>query len=168
MQANDPYRAVRAIKSPGMLYNAYVEGDGVSQSAVDNWHLVIGEDVVPVRTDVIARPDSDAPREAWEAFAIGQGMTVGEARESSLKDLRTIPAPDPETAPEALPVPGAAPERPADDAVKADWVAYAVASGADEEWATAKTTTKADLMDYEAAGPGDPVAVAANDQAQAG
>ena len=168
MQTNDPYRALRAIKSPGMMYDAYQPGDGVSQSAVDNWHLVIGEDVTPVRTGVVPRPEGDAPREAWEAFAIGQGMTVDEAREASLKDLRKIPAPDPEAAPGPLADPSAAPERPGDDAVKAEWVAYALAIGADEEWATAKSTTRADLMDYEAVGgptSGDPAAAAANEQA---
>ena len=169
MQTNDPYRAIRAIKSPGMMYDAYQPGDQVSQSAVDNWRLVVGEDVMPVRTDVVARPEDDAPRESWEAFAIGQGWTTGDARAASLADLRKVPAPDPEVAGEPLPDPSAPPERPGDDAVKAEWVAYAMASGADEEWATAKSTTKADLMDYEALGgpavPGDPVEVAANEQA---
>lgn len=171
MQANDPYRAIRAIKSPGMFYNAYNPGDGVAQSAVDNWNLVIGVDVLPVRTDVVPRPEGgDATREQWEAFAIGQGMDPQEAREASLKDLRAIPAPDPELPGEALPDPTAPPERPADDAAKAEWVRYAVASGADESWATAKGTTKADLMDYEPpAGPtpGDPAEIAASGQAPA-
>lgn len=156
MQANDPYRALRAIKSPGMLYLAYNEGDGVSQSAVDNWGLVVGEDVLPVRTDVIPRPDDEALRPEWEAFAIGQGMSVQDAQAASLTDLRTIPAPGPETAPEVLPVPPAMPGRPADDAVKAEWVRYVLALGADEVWATAKSTTRADLMDYEALGGPQP------------
>jgi hypothetical protein len=63
--------------------------------------------------------------------AIG-AMTADEASAASQDDLESVdPADD---------------GRPADAAVKAEWVAYVVGAGADEAWANDKGTTKADLQ----------------------
>lgn len=51
-----------------------------------------------------------------------------------------VPSPAPDAPDENLP------ERPAESARKAEWVEWAVASGADEEWARSDDTTKADLI----------------------
>jgi hypothetical protein len=149
MRESFPYRALRKIRQPGTLEVPYGEGDMLPANAVTEWGLVVGEDVVPVRDDVIARPDAGAERAEWEAFAIGQGWTLTDAREASMKDLRAIPERDPNEPARMLGDPDAAPDRPADGAVKADWIAWAVANGADEVWANDKGTTKADLQDYQ-------------------
>src|SRR4051795_4957290 len=140
MQANDPYRALRSYQNPATMTWVFREGDGVPQGTVDTFGLVVGVDVVPVRDDVIARPDSGSDRAEWEAFALGQGWTLERAREASLKDLRGIPERDPDAAPRMLDDPAAAPDRPEPGAVKADWVAWAVSVGADEDWANDKAT----------------------------
>jgi hypothetical protein len=174
MPEHYPYVALRRIHQPDTLLYPYNEGDGLPANAVKEWGLVVGEDVMPADTGVITRPGDDAPRAEWEAFAIGQGRDPVEVRDASMKDLRGIPAPDPEQPAQALPRPGEVPPPPADDAVKAEWVRAAVARGADEEWAGAKGTTKADLIAFvdesEAGSPGaadeqptDTVAAAAND-----
>src|SRR4029453_17879861 len=112
----------------------------------------------PTRDDVIAKPESGAERHEWEAFAIGQGWTLEDAREASMKDLRAIPERDPEQPARELPDPDAAPDRPSESAVKAEWIEWAVANGADETWANDKATTKAELMDFQPAdtSPGAP------------
>jgi hypothetical protein len=171
MQANDPYRALRSYKNAATMTWVFQEGDGVPQGTVDTFGLVVGVDVVPVRDDVIAKPESGADRADWEAFALGQGWTLDQAHEASLKDLRAIPGRDPNEPVRLLNDPSAAPERPDASAVKADWQAWAVANGADEAWANDKATTKADLQDYQP-GPdahpavsGDPVAENADELA---
>lgn len=168
MRENFPFTALRKIQQPGGLLYPYGPGDGLPAEAVRDWGLVVGEDVMPTNTKSVPRPADDADRADWEAFAIGQGMTVEDAREATMRDLRAVPDPDPEQPAEALPDP-LHPARPDDGAVKAEWVAWAVSQGADEEWANAKGTTKADLQAYEpdatATQPTDEVAAAANEQA---
>ena len=157
--------ALETIKAPGTAgMPAYFRGDGVPASTVENWSLVVGEQVMPLNTGAVARPDDDGDRAAWEAYAIGQGMTVDEAREASLKELRSVPPPDDQVPPEDLPNP-VSPERPDENAAKAEWVAWARANGADEDWAGAKSTTKADLIAFDPSAPhGDVVAEAADEQ----
>jgi hypothetical protein len=174
MQTYTEYIALHALRAPGTLTYGYREGDGVPAGTVENWELVVGVDVMPRDTGVIARPDGD-DRAAWEAYAIGQGTSPDEARAASLAELKKTPEPavDAETGgPVVLPDPNAAPERPAPDAKKADWVAFVVATGADEAWANDRSTTKADLQDYTPSrdvtpSVGDPVAVSLS-AAQAG
>jgi hypothetical protein len=169
MRESFPYRALRKIRQPGTLEVPYGEGDMLPANAVTEWGLVVGEDVVPVRDDVIARPDAGAERAEWEAFAIGQGWTLTDAREASMKDLRAIPERDPNEPARMLDDPDRASERPSESAVKADWIAWVVANGADETWANDKGTTKADLQEYQAdteatAPRTDSVAEAADEQ----
>lgn len=171
---NDEFVAMTSFGPPGSMIKGYNRGDKVPATVVDAWGLTVGEDghVMPLRTDAAPRPaDDDEDRAAWEAYAIGQGWDTGDARAASLDDLREIPEPEPDEhgnpAPaEPLPDPTAAPVRPEDDAVKAEWVDYVVRSGGDENWATAKGTTKADLQAWEPgpAGAPDPVAASATEQ----
>lgn len=172
MQTNDEYEALTDIQAPGTMVFAYRTGDGVPASAVDNWELRVGEQVRPRNTGVIPRPADDADRRAWEAYAIGQGMATEDAQAASLEDLRAA-YPETDDEPEVRDLPSPT-DRPADGDVKADWVRWAVASGADETWATDKGTTKAELMDWTPPdrsdrGPdpevGDPVALSATQQA---
>lgn len=168
MRPNDDYVALRRIPAPGTLVNAYQRGDGVSQSAVDNWEMVIGEDVAPLRSDVVARPTDDGSRADWVAYDIGQGMDPADAEAASLDDLIAA-YPEP-AEPHPLADPTAIPDRPADSAKKDVWIAYVVALGADEEWANAGDTTKTNLMEWEKPNrsdnlPGDPLAVSATEQA---
>jgi hypothetical protein len=167
--------ALRAFGPPGSMVNGYQRGDRVAADVVERWGLVVGEEghVMPLRSDASPRPaDDDEDRAAWEAYALAQGWSDGDAKAASLDDLRAIPEPEPDEhgnpAPaEQLPDPTAAPVRPDDGAVKADWVSYVVRSGGDEEWATAKATTKADLQAWAptpAEAP-DPVAASATEQA---
>jgi len=166
MRENFPFIALHDLKQPGLMTYGYRRGDGVPQGAVDGWGLVVGEDVAPANTKAIPRPANDASRAEWEAFAIGQGWNSADAADATMKDLKAIPDPDPEQPAEQLPNP-VNPDRPDEGAAKAEWVRYAVAQGADEEWANAKGTTKADLQAYDPAGaePTDEVAAAANEQA---
>lgn len=155
MPEDFPYVALRPIRQPGTLLTPYRDGDGLPANAVTEWGLVVGEDVAPVRDDVIPKPDDDADRAEWEAFAIGQGWTYADARDASMKDLRGIPERDPEQPARRLDEPAAAPERPAESDVKAEWVRWATANGADETWATDKGTTKAELMEWQPGQPAD-------------
>jgi hypothetical protein len=174
MQVQEPYVALGAIKRPGTMVNGYQRGDGVSQQVVESWDLVVGQEVAPVDTSVVGRPGEGADRADWQAYAIGQGMSAEDAQAASLDDLRTA-YPDAEAEAKPLPVPGSMPVRPEPDALKAEWVAYVIAMGADKEWANAKSTTKADLQDWdESTGPGfatpvpevgDPLAVQATELA---
>jgi hypothetical protein len=172
----DEFVAMTAFGPPGAPVNGYNRGDRVPAAVVENWGLQVGEDgqVMPLRTDAAPRPEDD-DRDAWEAYAIGQGWSTGDARAASLEDLQAIEEPEPDEhgnpAPaEDLDDPTAAPVRPDDDALKADWVDYVVRSGGGVEWANAKGTTKADLQEWKAQ-PGqpsdfaDPVAASATEQA---
>lgn len=142
------FTALTALRAPGTMVFGYQAGDGVPASVVENWELNVGTDVMPTRTGLVPRPEDD-DRSAWEAYAIGQGMSVEDARAASLAELKDTPEPEPDAEPEKLPDPLAPPVRPEPNALKADWVAYVVAIGADRAWAEDKATTKAELQDYE-------------------
>jgi len=171
----DEFVAITAFGPPGSMVNGYQRGDKVDAAVVERWNLTVGEDgqVMPLRSDAVARPDDDSDdRRAWEAYAIARGWSTADARSVALDDLKDIPEPEPDAdgnpAPaETLPDPTARPIRPDDGEVKAAWIAYVVGNGADEEWANAKTTTKADLQAWEPgpAGAPDPVAASAAEQA---
>lgn len=175
------------LGAPGTMVNAYQPGDFVPASVVETWGLAIPEQVVPADGYQPERPAEDSDnRVLWEAYVIGQGTTVEDARAASLDELRGMyDAPEVEppahdlpasVAPEGVdgtgvgqvqPVPpaqadstaptpeadalpdgpgGDAPARPAESDRKAVWVDYVVVAGADEQWARADDTTKADLM----------------------
>jgi hypothetical protein len=174
MQVQQPYVALGTIQRPGTMVNGYQRGDGVSQEVVDAWELVVGEQVVPFDTGVIARPTEDGTRADWQAYAIGRGMDPADAQAASLDDL-VAAYPDDDAEVKPLPVPGSIPQRPEADARKAEWVDYVIAMGADKSWANDRSTTKAELQDWdESTGPGhvtpvpevgDPLAVQATEQA---
>lgn len=155
MQISYPYRALKAFGPPGTAVNGYQRGDGVPQDVVDNWELEVGIDVEPTDTAVIGYPGEGADRKDWEAWAIGQGMPADEARAASLDDLiAAYPEPEPDAdgnlpPGEPLADSTARPERPDETALKAAWIAYVTASGADKTWANEKATTKADLMAWD-------------------
>lgn len=151
--------ALRDIKRPGTFVFGYRAGDDVHASVVDDpdWGLVVGEDVRPASADVVPRPADDASRADWQAYVVGQGMSPADAEAASLEDLvAAYPASESESVPTD--------DRPADSAKKADWIAYVVAHGADETWANAGDTTKADLQEWQPHS-GDPVAESATEQA---
>jgi hypothetical protein len=158
MHIQEPFVALGTIKRPGTMVNGYQRGDGVPASVVEDWDLVVGEQVIPFDTGVVGRPGDGGSRADWQAYAVGQGMDPAEAEAASLEDLvAAYPEPDEDAEARPLPVPGSMPERPDADARKADWVAYVIAMGADKEWANAKGTTKAELQDWdESTGPGYP------------
>ena len=172
MQTSDEYEALTDIPAPGTMVFAFRAGHRVPASSVENWELRVGEQVRPLNTGVIPRPEDDSDRRAWEGYAIGQGMATEEAQAASLDDLRAAyPETDEPAEVRDLPSPT---DRPADSDVKADWITWAVANGADETWAKDKSTTKAELMDWTVpdrsdSGPdpevGDPVALSATQMA---
>lgn len=183
MRAPAEYRALKRIAVPGTSVAGYQAGDEVPMGAVENWGLVVGDDplvadVQPLNTGIIPRPEDDNDRTAWEAYAVGQGMTSAEARAESLPALRKkYPETDEPVVAEPLPDATAGPVRPEDSAPKADWVEFVKRSGADPEWAEAKGTTKADLQGFDPGtegfdpgvpptpAQGDPVALDATRQA---
>lgn len=166
--AND-YTALRGILSPGTSVYGYHRGQPVTAEVVDTWSLTVGTandpeadvvegdlpadevDVAPVAH----RPTEADNRAAWESWAVANGMDAQQAAEASQEDLEAVGGSEQ----------GDQPERPADSAKKAEWQAYAWALGADETWAYADTTTKADLQAYEPQ-PGDTVATSATEASQ--
>lgn len=153
------YVALRGLQAPGTSVFGYQRGDLVGESVVEAWGLVLGDDVaegteVPEPAPAIpaTRPGAADTRATWEAWAVANGMTPEDAENASQDDLESYE-----------PVQqGGRPQRPADSAPKADWVAYAIAQGADERWAKDSATTKANLQAYEPA-PGDTIATAATE-----
>jgi hypothetical protein len=176
----DEYIAQHQINAPGSYATGYMAGDPVDAQVVTDWGLAVPGDVRPSADYLPPRPAEDSDdRGAWEAYVIGQGMTLEEARAASLEDLReAYDAPEPEGPPahdlpanaaaegvdgvgwqNATPVtaenipggqPATAAPRPADSARKDDWVAYVLAAGADPEWANDPATTKDDLKAWQA------------------
>jgi hypothetical protein len=88
-------------------------------------------------------PVPEPPAHDLPANAAAEGV-AGSGWQNPTPVLVPSPVHDPSNAPAPEP-----PERPADSALKADWVDYAVKAGADYEWAHAKDTTKDDLMGFE-------------------
>ncbi len=166
------YTALGPISQPGVDTYAvgYRRGDAVTAAVVENWALVVGEHVVEGDLDedgpasvTMTRPGPGDNRAAWEAWAVANGMSADDAAEASQDDLEAAgPSEDGATAD---------PGRPADSAKKAEWVAYVSghpqATDDDRAWASADSTTKADLQGWQPglAEVGDPVAVAATEAA---
>lgn len=118
MRPPTKFTALRDIK-PDPLGYAYSHraGDAVEPAVVENLRLRVGVDVMPVDATVIPRPDDDADRSTWEAYAIGQGMDVRAAQNSERDELVMLyPAEAPRSDVQALP--------PARNASKEDWVKY--------------------------------------------
>jgi hypothetical protein len=67
---------------------AYQRGDDVAADAVERWGLVVGEDVIPARPDVLPRPAGNAPRSEWEAYALGRGVSRDELDALTVADIR--------------------------------------------------------------------------------
>lgn len=162
------YTALHGILAPGTSVFGYHRGAPISAQVVEEWGLTVGEvndpDADVVAGDlpadapagrIVPRPDAGANRARWEGYAIANGMPAAEAMVASQEDLETVV-----TTPQ-----GDQPERPADSAPKADWVAYAIERGADEQWARDSATTKANLQAYEPQ-VGDTIAVAATEMSQ--
>lgn len=165
------YEALQPIPAPGTLVMAYQPGDPVVAAVVKDWGLT-DEQVKPVDGYEIPRPDEDSDdRAGWEAYVVGQGTSLEDARAASLDELKGMyEAPPPEETPawevndtqeaRMTAEAGASPatpagsggtaeptsDRPADSANKADWISYVVDHGGDSEWANSGSTTKSDLQ----------------------
>lgn len=162
------YIAMGTLSAPGTLVAGYRRGDPVADSVVENWGLVVGEDVAEGELPEVAgpapmvRPGVEDTRATWERWAIANGMSEEDAAQVSQEELEDT-GPSDEGAPSD-------PDRPADSAKKAEWVAYVQGRTDDEavqEWATDDSTTKAQLQAWTPGQPvvGDPVALAAAEQA---
>lgn len=84
------YTAARNIPDPNAFAIntfAYREGDDVQAGAVENWGLVVGEDVFPARHGLRARPAANASRADWEDYAVHEGVPLAEARELTRDEL---------------------------------------------------------------------------------
>jgi hypothetical protein len=98
--------ALRSINAPNSYARAYNPGDGVTVQVVEDWGLVLGEDVEATADYQPPRPaDSVQDRAAWEAYVVGQGTDLGEARASSLDDLKGMYDPPPPPEPPAHDLP---------------------------------------------------------------
>lgn len=142
------FTALEPIAAPDSFAFGYMRGDAVGADVVKNWGLEVGvqvcegdlaEEVRPNEAGA-AQPGPEANYAAWQTWAVANGMPQAEAEAASMEQLQGWNAPDDSAG------------RPADSAVKADWVAYVEANGADVSWAEASTTTKADLQAWQ---PGD-------------
>lgn len=91
------YYALRDL--PDSLHAGYRTGDGLYQSVVDDWMLVVGVDVEPARENVVERPKENAKRADWLVFAATQdtGKTREEIDEMSRAELIDLVTPKPAT-----------------------------------------------------------------------
>ncbi|WP_328344797.1 hypothetical protein [Micromonospora sp. NBC_00421] len=169
MRAPAEYIAQQPIQVNGV--RAYNPGDDVPASAVSNLGLVVGEHVLPVHAGVIERPAGNARRADWEAYWLGQGMPREDIDGMTRDELAGRPpevlggdpdlnaavhvVPDPlpdvvavqaaeQTAEPVEPV-----ERPAQNARKPEWVAYAVWRGMPRETAEDSTIPQLADADYD-------------------
>lgn len=168
------YVALTGIKAPNTAVYGYQRGDLVHENVVQNWGLTVGSDVaegteLPDDAEPVApmeRPGAEGTRADWEKWAIYNGLPEASAAVASQDELEAVTAPEPDAVPDDEPSEqGEQPVRPADSAAKAEWVDYAIALGADPQWARDSTTTKANLQAYEPP-VGDTVAVAATEANQ--
>lgn len=84
------YTLLRDFKVPGSPYvTALRAGDEITEAGRLNAGLVVGLDVTPLRDDVIARPADDAPRSAWQDYAVSRGVPYTEAADLDAAELRS-------------------------------------------------------------------------------
>ena len=104
--------ALHAINAPNSYARAYNKGDGILADVVTAWGLIVGEDVEPADGYQHPRPAEDSnDRAAWEAYVIGQGTSLEDARAESLDGLRGLYDPPPPPEPPAHDLPASvAPE----------------------------------------------------------
>lgn len=155
--------ALHTLRAPGALVAGYQRGDEIHEAVAESWGLT-EEDVSTERPGsepkavVTPRPDEGANRAAWEGWALANGMSEEDVAAATQDDLEAF---EPDGTTDS--------NRPADSAKKAEWVRYVQGRTDDEgvkSWAGADTTTKADLQGWTPeTRVGDPVAVAATDQA---
>lgn len=166
MRPNAAYRAADVIHSPTGV-RAYNPGDDVDASVVENWGLVVGRQVLPANVNVIPRPAGNAKRAEWEAYWLGQGLDQAEIDDMT-RDQMADRKPEFEVVDPSARVDGVqivanpqgdvvaeqateqtnVPEPPGSDAKKADWVAYAMARGMDEQTAHDSTIAQLQSFDY--------------------
>lgn len=158
------FTALTGLKPPDSMVFGYQRGDAVSADVVENWGLEVGTDVCEgdlsdeeTAAPVTQRPGPEATHADWQAWAVANGMSEQDADGATIEELQAV-----EAEPPAADEPVSDPDRPADSAKKADWVAYVESRGADPAWATADSTTKADLQAWRPEA-GDPVALAATE-----
>ncbi|MEU9777437.1 hypothetical protein [Streptomyces sp. NPDC047968] len=81
----------------------------------------------PAAHERSARPAKNRPKADWVVYAVAElGVDPDQAEQMTRQDLIDLADDD---HPEDRPVAPGGRERPADDAPKADWIAYTVASG---------------------------------------
>jgi hypothetical protein len=146
------YVALKGILQPGTSVFGYQRGHAVPAEVVESWNLVVDDDVaegtsLPADGEAaVARPAEGANRADLESYAVATGaLTQKQAAEASQDDLEAVATAEDQPPSEQ----GEQLVRPADSAAKADWVAYALAQGADPQWANDSATTKANLQAYE-------------------
>jgi hypothetical protein len=163
MRPTAEYTALTVIHVNGI--RGYNPGDDVPASAVENLGLTVGQDVLPAGVHVIPRPAGNAKRAEWEAYWLGQGLDQDEidgmnrdqmaARKpeftldpgTAVPGVQTVDNPAPDVVAVQATEQTNTPQPPGRDALKADWVAYAVARGLDEQ--TAKDSTIPQLQDFD-------------------
>lgn len=92
------YKTLRPIGDPNNAGRvAYAEGQGIFAQVVEDWGLVVGEDVTPARPDVVERPAGNAKRSEWATFRLGQGMDPEQVDGMTRDELRDADAEDPST-----------------------------------------------------------------------
>lgn len=173
------YVARKALFAPGTSVAGYQRGHAVPESVVENWGLEVGDtdeaDVSEGTTlseneaeKPMQRPGPEATRSTWEQWAVANGMSQEDAAAAAQEALEKVGAKKTVEEPIAAEQSeqGTVVARPADSAPKADWIAYVVASGGDEQWANDSTTTKANLQAW-APATGDTVAESASEAQQA-
>jgi hypothetical protein len=86
------YRVVRAIPDPvNAGHTAYLPGEGIHLQVVEDWGLVVGEDVEPARRDSIPRPAGNASRTDWAKYALIQALDPEEVDSLTRDELRDHP-----------------------------------------------------------------------------
>jgi hypothetical protein len=167
MRPNAEFIAQTAIQGPNGV-RAYNVGDDVPASAVENLGLTVGLEVLPANANIIPRPAKNAKRADWEAYWLGQnvgqdeidGMTRDEmaAREpvfevvdpaATVNGGQEVAHPAPDHVAVQSTEQASIQEPPGPNALKADWVAYAVARRMDEKTAQESTVAQLQAFDYD-------------------
>ena len=136
--------------------SADVEAGNKTLVVVDGTEATTATRVGTHRRGPGERPGDDATPGQWATYAVALGMEATQASTLSLTQLQEwvaehekalgegqeapVPTTDPETPVEPLP------EKPAKNAVVAEWRQYAIALGMDPD--EAKDATKAECQDY--------------------
>lgn len=73
------YRMLHDLPIPNSYAVGLRAGDQITEQQRETGGLVVGKDVEPLDSDVMARPEDDADRAAWQNYAVVRGVPYDDA-----------------------------------------------------------------------------------------